>query len=63
MEKKKIYDTLVIFTFINDRLIKEELGYHVFNYVDKPDYNMNELVSVIEDKMKLKVPKIKIPYF
>ena len=48
---------------IKDRLHKNEGGYHVFNYADKPDYNMNELVSVIEEKMKLRTPKIRIPYF
>jgi len=52
-----------VVAFIKERLIKVKPGYHVYNYVDKPDYNMNELVSVIEDKMKLKVPKIKIPYW
>ncbi|MDA9201818.1 NAD-dependent epimerase/dehydratase family protein [Flavobacteriaceae bacterium] len=52
-----------VVAFIKDRLEKQEPGYHVFNYADKPDFNMNELVSVIEQKMKLRVPKIRIPYF
>lgn len=52
-----------IVAFIKNRLSKEQLGYHVFNYADKPDYNMNELVFVIENKMKLKIPKFKIPYW
>lgn len=52
-----------IVSFIKNRLEKVEQGYHVFNYADKPDYNMNELVSIIEDKMKLKIPKFKIPYW
>ena len=52
-----------IVAFIKDRLNKEQLGHHVFNYADKPDYNMNELVFVIENKMKLKIPKFKIPYW
>jgi nucleoside-diphosphate-sugar epimerase len=50
-----------IVAFIKDRLEKNELGYHVFNYVDKPDFNMVELVSVVENKMKLDLPKIQIP--
>ena len=49
--------------FIKDRLEKKETGYNVFNYADKPDFNMNELVSVIEQKMKLKIPKLRIPYW
>ena len=52
-----------IVAFIKDRLNKKYPGYHIFNYVDKPDFNMNELVSVIEDKMELVIPKIKIPYW
>ncbi len=52
-----------VVAFIKNRLEKQEPGYHVFNYADKPDYNMNELVSVIEKKMKLNISKIKIPYF
>ncbi len=52
-----------VVALIKNRLEKNEQGYHVFNYADKPDYNMNELVSVIEDKMKLNIPKIRIPYF
>lgn len=51
-----------VVAFIKNRLMKAKPGYHVFNYVDKPDYNMNELISVTENKMKLRIPKIKIPY-
>lgn len=32
---------------------KSEVGYQVFNYADKPDFSMTELVSVIEDKMNI----------
>ncbi len=52
-----------VVALIKDRLKNRNLGYHVYNYVDKPDYNMNELVSIIEEKMKLNIPKIKIPYW
>ena len=52
-----------VVAFIKDKLEKKEAGYHVFIYADKPDYNMNELVSVIDEKMKLRTPKIRIPYF
>ena len=52
-----------VVAFIKKRLHDKETGYHVFNYADKPDYNMNELVSVIEKKMELNIPRIKIPYF
>ena len=52
-----------VVAFIKDKLEKQEAGYHVFNYADNPDYNMNELVSIIEEKMKLNIPRIRIPYF
>ena len=48
--------------FIIDRLQKKESGFQVFNYADKPDFNMEELVSIIEKKMDLRIPKTKIPY-
>ena len=47
--------------FIIHRLEKTEPGYHVFNYADKPDFTMKELVSVIENKMNIVLPKIQIP--
>ena len=49
--------------FIKNRLEKNELGYHVFNYADKPDFSMSELVDVIENKMSLSLPKRQIPYW
>jgi len=52
-----------IVALIKDRLDKTESGYHIFNYADKPDFSMTELVSVIENKMNISVPKSKIPYW
>ena len=52
-----------VVAFIKDRIEKQEPGYHVFNYADKPDFTMTELASVIECKMKLSIPKIRIPYW
>ena len=49
--------------FLKKRIENAELGYKVFNYADKPDYNMKELVSVIEKKLNIKIPSIKIPYY
>jgi nucleoside-diphosphate-sugar epimerase len=51
-----------IVALIKDRLEKKELGHHVFNYADKPDFSMVELTQTIEEKMKIKLPSIKIPY-
>ena len=52
-----------VVAFIKDRIEKQEAGYHVFNYADKPDFSMTELSSVIERKMSLSIPKIRIPYW
>lgn len=52
-----------VVAFIKDRIGKQEPGYQVFNYTDKPDLNMKELSSVIEEKMKLSIPKIRIPFW
>jgi len=52
-----------IVAFIKNRLEKSEPGYHVFNYADKPDFTMEELVSVIESKLNISTSKLKIPYW
>ena len=51
-----------VVAFIKDRLDKNKAGFHVFNYADKPDFSMLELISVVENKMNISIPKIKIPY-
>ena len=52
-----------VVALIKDRLDKVESGCHIFNYADKPDFSMTELVSVIQNKMNISVPKSKIPYW
>tara|TARA_B100000900_G_C20601770_1_gene725962 strand:- start:5051 stop:6031 length:981 start_codon:yes stop_codon:yes gene_type:complete len=52
-----------VVAFIKDRLDKLDSGYHVFNYADKPDFSMTELVKIIENKMNISTPKLKIPYW
>ena len=52
-----------VVSFIKDRIEKNEPGYHVYNYADKPDFTMSELSNLIEDKMKLSIPKTRIPYW
>ena len=61
--KKSMAYVRNVVSFIKHRLNNQDPGYNIFNYVDKPDYNMNDLVSLIEDKMELDIPKIKIPYW
>lgn len=38
-------------------------GLHIFNYVDKPDFSMNELTEVICSALGRKKNNIRIPYF
>ena len=52
-----------IVAFIKYILHKSKPGYHVFNYSDKPDFSMTELVSLIENKMNISISKLKIPYW
>lgn len=49
-------------SFIKYRVETGESGYQVFNYCDKPDLTMNELVSLVEEKMMVKIPKFRMPY-
>ena len=52
-----------IVAFIKDRIERQEPGYHIFNYADKPDFTMAELSAIIERKMKISIPKTQIPYW
>jgi nucleoside-diphosphate-sugar epimerase len=52
-----------VVAFIKDRIEKNEQGYHIYNYADKPDFTMAELTTVIESKMNLSIPKTRIPYW
>jgi nucleoside-diphosphate-sugar epimerase len=46
-----------------DYSIKNNNHYQLFNYVDKPDSNMLEIIEQVELSLKIKVPPLKIPYF
>lgn len=39
------------------------VGYHVYNYIDKPDYTMNELTNIICSSLGRKNKFIRVPYF
>lgn len=47
---------------IKNIIENDEKGYRIFNYADKPDLSMSELVDIISKKMNLNISKIKIPY-
>ena len=59
--KKSMAYVRNVVAFIKFRLEINEQGYHVFNYADKPDFSMSEITKIIEEKMKIKLSKIKVP--
>ena len=38
-------------------------GIHIFNYIDKPDFNMNELVSLTQKTLKRSNKIMRVPVF
>lgn len=51
-----------IVEFIKYKLQNVNAGYEVYNYVDKPDLSMNELVSEVEKSLNKKIPSTHLPY-
>tara|TARA_R110002126_G_scaffold181187_2_gene329915 strand:- start:3340 stop:4332 length:993 start_codon:yes stop_codon:yes gene_type:complete len=49
--------------FIKYLLEKDNFGYQLYNYTDKDDLNMNNLVTQVEISLKKKVPAIHFPYW
>lgn len=50
-----------VVALIKHRLELAEDGYHVFNYIDKPDLTMTTLLSVIEKSLNKTIPSVRIP--
>ena len=63
LNKKSMAYVGNIVGFIQQRLEVNQSGYHVFNYADKPDFSMTELTQLVEKKMKINLPKQRIPYW
>ncbi|MCE7995849.1 MAG: NAD-dependent epimerase/dehydratase family protein [Roseivirga sp.] len=51
-----------VVSFINHCIKNKDKGIHIYNYVDKPDLTVKELISVCENSLARKVPGISIPY-
>lgn len=51
-----------IVNFLRFFIEQKQQGYNVFNYVDKPDFTMNELVAHISKVLEKHIPTTKIPY-
>ena len=52
-----------IVAFVKYLIDKVKEGYNVFNYVDKPDTNMNELVSHVGHVLNKHIPSNHYPYW
>lgn len=52
-----------IVAFIKFLIENKKTGYNVYNYIDKPDMNMNELVSHVSLVLKKHIPAVHFPYW
>lgn len=52
-----------IVSFIRFLIYEKRSGYNVFNYVDKPDFTMNDLVYHVGDVLGKHVPTVHLPYW
>ena len=52
-----------IVAFVKYMIDNVKDGYNVFNYIDKPDFTMNELILHIEKVLKKHIPKTHFPYW
>ncbi len=52
-----------VVAFIHYCLSSQLKGYHLFNYVDKPDLNTNQLIGIIAKSSGKEIGSFKIPYF
>jgi GlcNAc-P-P-Und epimerase len=52
-----------IAAFIKYHLQNTKPGYQVFNYIDKPDLNMNELVAQVEKSLNKNIPSTHLSYW
>jgi len=50
-------------SFIKHCIENKEEGFHVYNYADKPDLSMNELIKEVERSLEKKLPPIRIPFW
>lgn len=52
-----------IVSFIHFLIEQHESGYQVYNYIDKPDFTMNELVEHVSKVLNKHIPMIHLPYW
>lgn len=52
-----------IVAFVKYMIDNVKEGYNVFNYIDKPDFTMNELVEHVEKVLNKHIPSTHFPYW
>lgn len=52
-----------IVAFVKHMIDNVKTGYNVFNYIDKPDNNMNQLVAHVSKALKKHIPATHFPYW
>jgi len=52
-----------VVSFIKNQIDNSKEGMIIYNYVDKPDISMSNLVKIVENNLSIKVPSINIPIF
>lgn len=52
-----------VVAFVKFLLENVRVGYNVFNYIDKPDFTMNELVGHVSKVLKKHIPMTHFPYW
>lgn len=52
-----------IVAFIRFLIEEKKEGYHVYNYIDKPDFTMNELVTHVSKVLSKHIPATHFPYW
>ena len=52
-----------IVAFLKWNVEENKQPYSVYNYIDKPDYDMNDLVNVFEKALGKKLPPVRLPYW
>lgn len=52
-----------IVTFIRFLIDEKNIGYNIYNYVDKPDFTMNDLVAQVSEVLGKHIPAMHLPYW
>lgn len=52
-----------VVAFIEFLMVEKQRGYNVYNYVDKPDFNTNDLVYHTGEILGKRIPSVKVPYW